>query len=356
VAIQEGIFYRDALRDRDIQTILAYKRNHSADYLAGGRSEDVLVLPRSEFVERIFWESVRAGALIVGFNLPFDISRIAVRWATSRNGGFSFVLSNLDIKQVENHHRPRIRITPLNGVAERIELTAVRHKHEQEKWRCGRFLDLHTLVFALTDNSCSLAGAIETFASKPSKIEHEPTGRVTAEELTYSRQDVRATLGLLNAVKHEYERHPISLLPEHAYSPASIGKAYLRGMGIAEPMQKFKDIPPKIHGIAMSAYYGGRAECRIRRWPVPVVPVDLTSEYPSVDALLGIWDALTAASLGIEDATDDIRALLGNINLEDLFRPAFGSNLTSMRKSCRMAMHFQSARCTTTNLVPAISA
>jgi hypothetical protein len=74
--------------------------------------------------------------------------------------------------------------------------------------------------------------------------------------------------------------------------------------------------------VLIYAYYGGRAECHVRRWPVPVVPVDLTSEYPSVDALLGIWDALTAASLSIEGATDDIRAPLGNVNLEDLFRPA----------------------------------
>ncbi|MGB6624330.1 MAG: hypothetical protein WBE43_06050, partial [Candidatus Acidiferrales bacterium] len=78
-----------------------------------------------------------------------------------------------------------------------------------------------------------------------------------------------------------------------------------------------------IHGIAMAAYYGGRAECRIRRWPVPVVPVDLTSEYPSVDALLGIWDVLTAERITIEDATEDVRALLESVTLDDLFRPAF---------------------------------
>ena len=57
----------------------------------------------------------------------------------------------------------------------------------------------------------------------------------------------------------------------------------------------------------MAAYYGGRAECRIRRWPVPVVPVDLTSEYPSVDALLGIWNILTAQRLDIVDATEEVR-------------------------------------------------
>jgi hypothetical protein len=253
VSVQEGIFYRDGLCQNDIETIqrstratdprslsipgsLAYKRKHSPVDLAGTRNEDLVVLSRAEFVERIFWESVRAGALIVGFNLPFDISRIAALWTPAHNGGFSFILSLLDKKQIENPHRPRIRVAPLNGVAERIELTAVWHKHEQARWRDGRFLDLHNLVFALTDNSYSLASAVEAFGSRPGKMEHDPAGLVTEEELDYARQDVRATLGLLNAVKREYELHPINLRPDQAYSPASLGKAYLRGMGIAEPM------------------------------------------------------------------------------------------------------------------------
>jgi hypothetical protein len=180
---------------------------------------------------------------------------------------------------------------------------------------------LHTLAFALTDNSYSLASAIETFGSQPEKMEHEPTGRIPDQEITYARQDVRATLGLLNALKQEYNLHPIALPPDKAYSPASIGKSYLRAMGIVEPMRKFKDIPSQIHGIAMAAYYGGRAECRIRRWPVPVVPVDLTSEYPSVDALLGIWDVLTAARLTTEDTTHEVQTILEGISLKDLFRP-----------------------------------
>jgi hypothetical protein len=284
-----------------------------------GADSELTVLSRAAFVEKVLWESVRAGALIVGFNLSFHISRIAVRWTAARNGGFSFVLSQLSEKQVENLHRPRIRIAPLNGVAEQIELTAVHQKNEQQKWRRGRFLDLHTLAFTLTDISYSLAGAIHAFDSKPEKMEHDPTGLITDNELKYARQDVRATLGLLNALKHEYELHPIALPPDRAYSPASIGKAYLRAMGIVEPMRKFKDISPKIHGVAMAAYYGGRAECRIRRWPVPVVPVDLTSEYPRVDSLLSIWDVLTAARLTTEDATEDVRALLTDVTLDKLF-------------------------------------
>jgi hypothetical protein len=327
VALQEGIFYRDGLAREEVQTILAYKQNYVADHLASGADTELTVLSRAAFVEKAFWESVRAGALIVGFNLSFDIARIAVRWTAARNGGFSFVLSELSKKQVENLHRPRIRVAPLNGVAEQIELTAVRRKNEQQKWRLARFLDLHTLAFALTDNSYSLSSAIKAFGSKPEKMEHEPTGLITEKEIVYARQDVRATLGLLNALKHEYELHPIALPPDRAYSPASIGKAYLRAMGIVEPMRKFKDIPPKMHGIAMAAYYGGRAESRIRRWPVPVVPVDLTSEYPSVDALLGIWDVLTAAQLTTKDATEEVRAVLAKVTLDDLFLPALWKQL-----------------------------
>jgi hypothetical protein len=121
--------------------------------------------------------------------------------------------------------------------------------------------------------------------------------------------------------------HPIHLPPYHAYSPASIAKAYLRAMGIEEPFTKFSNIRPRIHGIAMSAYFGGRAECRIRRWPVPVVPVDLTSEYPSVDALLGIWDILTAQRLEIVDATKEVRKILNSVPLERLFQPSFWKKL-----------------------------
>ncbi len=114
-------------------------------------------------------------------------------------------------KQVENINRPRIRIAPLNGVAERIELTAVRRKDEQYRWRNGRFLDLHTLAFALTDASYTLENAIHEFGSKPKKMKHKPTGQITEKEIAYARQDVRATFGLLNALKREYDLHPIAL-------------------------------------------------------------------------------------------------------------------------------------------------
>jgi hypothetical protein len=41
-------------------------------------------------------------------------------------------------------------------------------------------------------------------------------------------------------MRADFSRHPIDLLPERAYSPASIAKAYFMAMGITPPDQKFK--------------------------------------------------------------------------------------------------------------------
>src|SRR5215472_2930997 len=50
VAVQEGIFYRDGLASKDIQTILAYKQKYLADGLAGGAEQELTVLSRAAFV------------------------------------------------------------------------------------------------------------------------------------------------------------------------------------------------------------------------------------------------------------------------------------------------------------------
>ena len=61
-----------------------------------------------------------------------------------------------------------------------------------------------------------------------------------------------------------------------------MAKAYLDVMAITPPRQKFQ-ILDEILGIAMQAYYGGRAECRVRRLEVPIVHTDFTSQYPTVN-------------------------------------------------------------------------
>jgi len=281
---------------------------------------------RSDFVEKVLWEAVQAGAIIVGFNLPFDLSRLAVDWCKARNGGWSLILSLRRSKktgQIEpNPDRPRIRVTAKDSKSAFIALMRPR---VAEEWPAGRFLDLHTLAFALHSESYSLDRACAALGI-PGKIKHEPTGRVSAQEIDYCRQDVRATTGLLNALRCELDLHPIGLQPDRAYSPASIAKAYLEAMGIIPPQVKFKT-PHRILGIAMQAYYGGRAECRIRHVQVPIIHTDFTSQYPSVNALLGNGDILTAQDLSFVDATSDVRRFLNEVTLERAFDPLFWKQL-----------------------------
>jgi hypothetical protein len=131
----------------------------------------------------------------------------------------------------------------------------------------------------------------------------------------------------LNAMMEEFNRNPVDLHPDKAYSPASIAKAYLKAMAIKKPKQHFR-APNKMLGIAMQGYYGGRAECRIRKTAVPVIHTDFTSQYPTVNALLGNWNVLTSSSVQFVDCTPKAKKLLSSANLDDAFAPTFWRKLS----------------------------
>jgi hypothetical protein len=151
------------------------------------------------------------------------------------------------------------------------------------------------------------------------KTKHEPSGRISPAEISYCREDVRATQDVLNELKQEFDRHPLERsYPDQAFSPASIAKAYLDAMGVIPALDKF-NVSKEVLGIAMQAYYGGRSECRIRRTEVPILHTDFRSEYPTANALLGNWNVLTSKDLTFEDATDEVRALLATVTLDDCF-------------------------------------
>ena len=329
--IEEGIFCADELPEADpgaMEVLKLYAREMRAE-TPGGYPRRLRLLSRSEFVEQGLWSAgACAGALIVGFNLPFDISRLALdnRDARHRNETWSLVMFQDKCPKTgslrEHPFRPRVIVTPKDSKAAFIRFAGVSKRSRKSKKRLvpyvpGRFLDLRTLGWALRNESYSLQRACQAFGV-PGKLDHQPTGQITREEIDYCRQDVRSTVALLNAMRAEFDQHPIDLRPDRAYSPASIAKAYLKAMGLVPPSEKF-DIPDWVSGAAMQAYYGGRAECRIRHTVVPIVHTDFMSEYPTVNTLLGLWSFLTARALRIEDATDDVRSLLAQITPEMLF-------------------------------------
>jgi hypothetical protein len=193
-----------------------------------------------------------------------------------------------------NPERPCMRVTSKDPKAAFFSLTKPLRPEEWPTYKVGaktrlvcRILDLRTLAWALVNEQHSLKSACKALRTRNQKdFKHEPTRTVTDKEIRYARQDVRCTVDLLNGLKKEFDLHLITLHPDKAVSPASIGKAYLRAMNITPPARKF-DISDEIQGIASQAYFGGRAECKIRNTPVPVVLTDFSSQYPTVNSLLG---------------------------------------------------------------------
>src|SRR5271157_2374096 len=103
------VWERGAFYEPDVLTAddLAVLRQVMADEEANSDGERVRLLTRTEFVNEVFYGSGYAvGAQIVGLNLPFDLSRLAIRHASARRnmrGGFSLTLSE-DWPQVAVKH------------------------------------------------------------------------------------------------------------------------------------------------------------------------------------------------------------------------------------------------------------
>src|SRR5665213_3290551 len=83
--LEEGIFFGDSLTDEEESFIRTYADLHGFP-----------VYTRREFVEIFYEEVYELGTLCVGYNLPFDISRCAVRANSGRGENrrkFRFKLS-----------------------------------------------------------------------------------------------------------------------------------------------------------------------------------------------------------------------------------------------------------------------
>jgi hypothetical protein len=332
--VEEGILHADHLEPRYLDIIGSYVRASKSEVVSDEYDDNIHLYSRSEFVERLFFDAILTKSLIVAFNAPWDISRLSVGHKTAGNRGWTLVLSERVSRktgEVEfNPERPCIRVTSKDSKSAFFSLTKPFRPEEWPLYKVGkktrivcRVLDLHTLGWALFNEQYSLKTACKELETKNQKWEdHDPSGTVTIEELEYGRQDVRCTVDVLNALKQEFDKHPIDLHPDKAVSPASIGKAYLKAMGIIPPIKKFA-VSNRIQGIASQAYFGGRAECRIRNTPLPVVLTDFSSQYPTINSLLGNPEVLIAESLSFEDATADVKALVDKITLHDCFKPSY---------------------------------
>ena len=348
--LEEGLFYPDDLRTWDPEGADVIRRLEHEHPRALDVVEDrianrgLVVVGLKEFLDRAFYRTawkLRAG--VVCFNSPFDLSRIAWRAAEARAGkglrekgridpyagGFSLAVwerKEPAAGKRESRHRPRIAIKSIDSkralkgfrapyeidLADQIPGGGETEPDHTFRWR-GDFLDLRTLTFALTDRGHTLESACEDFGVPYTKrqVDH---GRITHEYIGYCREDVQATQRLCEAALGEFLRHPVPLQASRAFSPATIGRSYLKTMGVQPPRKKQR-WDERFLGWSMSAYYGGRSECRIRRTHVPVVYCDFLSMYPTVCTLMGVWGHLTADHIELSDCTAEVQVLLDRLTV-----------------------------------------
>jgi len=237
---EEGIVYADDLDRHSVDLIRQYVRTKRAETAVNCPAQ-IRLYSRSEFVEEVFLRACDAGAVIVGGHLQFDLVRLATDYRVSRrrNTGWSLILfqyyNSKRRKWLPNTYRPRIRINPKDSRDAFISLAG---GDKKRGFKRGRFLDLLTMAWGMRNRRHSLESACREWGV-PGKLDHKPSGKVTRAEINYCRQDVRATVGLLNAMKAEYDRYPIQLQPEKVHSPASIAKAFLSSMSLRPPAEKY---------------------------------------------------------------------------------------------------------------------
>jgi hypothetical protein len=317
---EEGLFLGDSLTEAQGESVRIYGELHG-----------LRVYTRSEFVEQVFHAEIYIlGALCCCFNTPFDISRIAM----SGNGGRGKHRRTFRFRTSRRMDIPDIRVQAISARAAFIGFAPKKKLQDWEKpFFAGRFLDVSALATALTGERFSLKRAALEFQTEHRKTETKSLGRITEETLDYGRADVLVTWALFEKLKAEYLKYPFATLENERkqapgtlpytklYSTASTAKALLKLVGFSTHQEQTKDLDSRILGYAMSAYFGGRSEVRVRRTDVPVRVVDFTSMYPSVFVLQNLQELLAAKRLRSRDATDRIRDLLRTVGLEQLYDP-----------------------------------
>ena len=184
VCLEEGLFSADDLPRADRGTLDAYVKRHPAATDRRRGVPELRLLSRREFLGKLYTAGFDTRALIVGFNLPFDLSRLAVDFGNARDqrfaGGFSLALWDWVDATGErriNKHRPRIAIKHIDskralkgftGTLDADPVDLIPEGSETGEPECkykfrGHFLDLRTLAFVLTDRGHSLDSACKAF-------------------------------------------------------------------------------------------------------------------------------------------------------------------------------------------------
>lgn len=321
------VYFRDELRHNvlfyDLSALTAQEFKLVKCF---AQSKQIELMPRDQFVDKIFYKyGYHCRALIIGFNLPFDLSRLAVSHASARGvmrGGFSLKLSPLNylppiqVKHLSKYVSMMRFAAPFRSPNSRSQLK----RGKRTPHKRGYFLEVRALAAALFSRSFSLSSLAEFLNVKHGKLETDYHGKpLTTAYLEYAERDVLTTWECYRELSRRYDALDLKSTPiNRIFSEASIGKANFAEMGIQPWFRVQKDIPRKLLAQIMSAYFGGRSEVRIRREMRQVMLCDFLSMYPTVCTLVGLWSFVIGNGMKWRDGTAKVKRILKCWTLDEL--------------------------------------
>ncbi|MHC1754516.1 MAG: DNA polymerase [Methanosarcina sp.] len=314
----EGLFHDPTiLNERENKILETYSRKHN-----------VSLYSLAEFIDTVFYPEVfELKTLCNGYNLAFDISRIAKRTGDSRGrnrGGFTLTLS-------DDPFKPPVIIRKL-GDSNSFKFTTTK-QNKGDSYFSGYFLDTQRLAeVLLQSNHISLEKAGEKLNTPVQKMKGVEHGKVTEKYIDYLIKDVETTQAVYEKLVKELDVYQIHIPITKIFSAASIGKHALSQIGVKPFQEKNPDFPDSVIGNMMTSYFGGRTECKIRKEPTKVTVLDFTSMYPTVTMEMNLWKYIIAESLEIQDITEETRRFLSKLKLSDLQKQETWKKLVVMVK------------------------
>jgi len=344
--IERGLFLGDGLSRAGKRCVREYAAHHG-----------LRLLSREEFCSFLISEGYDLGALIVGFNLPFDLGALAVHWAQGRRRwrrGFRLSLASPRGRRTRRGLRasafePAVLVRSMDGPRAVIRWGSfhpadmARREGGGRRPFEGRFLDLRRWASVLWGKVLTLEGACQKtgIAYRKRAVRY---GRVSPDLLDYLCDDINASWLLFQRLRAEWnalpftripspvlplrsraedtpDLDPSALLPHRLQSSAGIAKGLLQRIGVVPLLKHQPTLPRDTLGIFMSTLHGGWTEAHIQRVIVPVRLVDISSTYLIMAVLLGLWDVLAADRVEVVDDTAPTLARLECLRPEDLLRP-----------------------------------
>ena len=181
----EALVIGEGLPEESQKILKDYARAHREGDIEGDKrlSHTWLdVLNYHQFINRMMTVVYKNSGIITGFNLPADISRLALGYRTPKKGffsnGFMFHFNEYtrdgENKPRASLYKPRIEI---KSIGDGRPLTSIMHPiWDRKTERLGYIVDLQTMAFALTEKKHSLQSACEEFGAEHRKTAKKERG------------------------------------------------------------------------------------------------------------------------------------------------------------------------------------